>query len=284
MKAAAQLPTVRTRSYALCIMPLDLGKVRKPIRELRKSLKILPGDPSVKAVHNLRTSSRKLEAIAIALAPRDWRSTHRLLNTIKPLRKAAGSVRDMDVLAAKAQRLYAICDRGSVDRLLQRLHSMRIASAHTLLDELDARRKHTRHSLERIANQLKRTARNTDQYARELRRLIHELMHWPALDANNLHDFRIRVKETRYVLQLVPNSDSNFLRVLDAVKSRIGDWHDWQQLTAIACEVLNRQKDRKTLQSIADTEKDKLKRALKAAVTFRARYLGGQSALPHAEA
>lgn len=265
-------------------MPLDFGKVRKPIRDLRRSLKSLPGNPSVKAVHNLRTSSRKLEAVAVALTPKDRHSTDRLLKAIKPLRKAAGSVRDMDVLTAKAQRLYASCNRDSVNRLLEHLHSMRIASAHTLLDEVDGRRKETRRSLERIADQLKQSSRNTDQYAHELKRLVHELMHWPALDADNLHDFRIKVKETRYVLQLVPNPGSDFLKALDAVKTRVGDWHDWQQLAEIGIEVLSRQKDHKTLGTIAEIEKEKFKRALKTAQNFRAGYLGSQSTVPHAEA
>lgn len=265
-------------------MPLDLGKVGKPIRDLRKSLKNLPENPSVKTVHNLRTSSRKVEAVMIALAPDDRNSIHQLLKTIKPLRKAAGGVRDMDVLAAKAQRLYASCNRDSVGRLLEHLHSMRLAGAHRLLDEVDARRKQTRRSLEHIEDQLKQSSRKTDRYAHELRRLVRELIHWPAFSANNLHDFRIKVKETRYVLQLVPNPGSDFLKALDAAKTRIGDWHDWQQLAAIGAEVLNRQKDRQALETIAETEKEKFGRAMKTAQTFRMRYLGGQSALPHAEA
>lgn len=264
-------------------MPLDSGKVRKPVRDLRKSLRSLPGNPSVKAVHNLRTSSRKLQAAVIALQPKNRRSTDRLLKTLKPLRKAAGSVRDMDVLAAKAQRLYARCDRDSVDRLLEHLHSMRIANAHALLDELEGRRKHLRRTLEDVSDQLKQSLRNTDRYARELKRLIHELIHWPALSLNNLHDFRIKVKETRYVLQLVPNPGSDFLKALDAVKTRIGDWHDWQQLATIAGEVLSKDKDQMTLETIAKMEREKFARALKAAQTLRSRYLGGQAALPHAE-
>lgn len=264
-------------------MPVDLGKVRKPLRDLRKSLKNLPSNPSMRAVHDLRTTSRRLEAIVLALAPNGKLSPFRLLKAVKPLRKAAGQVRDMDVLAAKAHRLFGTCPSGSVERLLEYLHTTRSENAQTLLDTIADQRKRMCRRLDRISHQLESTSHDGQRQSDQVKRLIHELMHWPALGAENLHAFRLKVKELRYVLQLAANSDPDFMKALDAVKTRVGDWHDWQQLAAIAHQVLNRSIDRKAVERIVEIEKEKLEPALRAARTIRMRFLGGQSALPPAE-
>ena len=86
-------------------MQLVLGQVRKPIRELSKSLRDLPGNPTRRAVHNLRTRSRRLEAVAALLLLHDNQTARQLLKSIKAIRKTAGDVRDMDVLEAKVRFL-----------------------------------------------------------------------------------------------------------------------------------------------------------------------------------
>ena len=66
--------------------------------------------------------------------------------------------------------------------------------------------------------------------------LIDELNRWPEFNAENLHAFRIKVKELRYVLQLAKDPDLKFVNALGKVEDQIGDWHDWQQLAEIAGE------------------------------------------------
>jgi hypothetical protein len=46
----------------------ELERARKAVRELNKTLKNLPADPPPNEVHKLRTASRRVEAIAAALA------------------------------------------------------------------------------------------------------------------------------------------------------------------------------------------------------------------------
>src|ERR1035441_1525779 len=113
-------------------MEIELGNVRKPVRKLRKSLKIIPKDPPAEDVHHLRTRARRLEAVVAALMLGHKKMTRRLLKTIKPVRKAAGEVRDMDVLVGNALTLPSH-RRGdsvnSVTRLLEHLGSMRMECA-----------------------------------------------------------------------------------------------------------------------------------------------------------
>ena len=67
---------------------------------------------------------------------------------------------------------------------------------------------------------------------------VRELGSWPPLNADNIHAFRLKVKELRYVLQLSADADSGMMAALSDVQRRVGDWHDWQQLHEIASEIL----------------------------------------------
>ena len=60
------------------------------------------------------------------------------------------------------------------------------------------------------------------------------------LTQSNIHAFRLKVKELRYILQLYADADPGLVDALGEVQRRIGDWHDWQQLAEIAREILIR--------------------------------------------
>lgn len=96
-------------------------------------------------------------------------------------------------------------------------------------------------------------------------RLVAELNKWPELSAENLHEFRLKIKELLYVLNLVRNADVDFMDALGKAKDEIGDWHDWYQLTKIAEQALDIKHDRAALKRIEDTSKKKLEVALAAA-------------------
>ena len=54
------------------------------------------------------------------------------------------------------------------------------------------------------------------------------------LNRNNLHPYRLKVKELRNVLQLSNRADDiEFVEKLGQVKDAIGDWHDWEELVRI---------------------------------------------------
>lgn len=260
-------------------MKFDAGNARKPIRELRKSLKNLPGDPPPNAVHNLRTRSRRIEALVIALTNGDAKTSRQVLKTLKPIRKAAGKVRDMDVLTTKVLTLAGHgCDR-SLRRLLEQLMMMRGDRAGELTHALTEEKKKVRSRLKRFSRTIEdKSAQETPQ-AGAATRLAEELSQWPAFDTENLHQFRVKVKELRYVLQLAEGADGQFMKALDRAKQQIGDWHDWQQLRNLAVEILVKASDRSALALIAEKEKMKFDRALRSAHDLRSRYLGAHS--PH---
>ena len=101
----------------------ELERVRKALRELGKSLKSLPGILRPNEVHKLRTATRRVEAIAAVLPPGDQKKSRRLLKSIEPVRKAAGDVRDMDVLISNARRMARYSAGDSLTRLIGHLKS-----------------------------------------------------------------------------------------------------------------------------------------------------------------
>ena len=274
-------------------MAIAFDRVQKPLRKLRKSLRNLPADPQPEQVHRLRTRSRQIEAAAAALSPAGEKLTRRLLKSIKPLRKAAGSVRDMDVLAAKAiafaqepgqdpgQNLH----RDGLARLVEHLQQSRKKSAAGLLAVVDQRKKAARRNLKLYAKQIEgaqdsaSAARGAERQAQAAAaQLTAELDRWPALSARNLHSFLLKVKALRSVLQLLSGTDgelagdpfgNSLIGALGTVKDKIGEWHDWRQLATAAADALDPQQQRELLTAIKKIVRQKLHEALAAADAIR---------------
>jgi len=250
-------------------------------------LKSLNGDSSVRQVHKLRTTTRRVEAIAAALASNDAKKSRRLLRSIEPVRKAAGGVRDMDVLIANARKLARHSAGDSLTRLLEHLQIARQQKAEELRRALGRRRDAAREDLKEYFRLVRsvlapvidpalakaRADQPHEGVHTAAMNVLRELGEWPPLDAENIHAFRLKVKELRYILQLSANSDVGLAEALGNVQRRIGDWHDWHQLEEIAREVLDAERDHAILVRIAQTVKRKFGQALAAANRLRGTYL-----------
>jgi CHAD domain-containing protein len=58
-------------------------------------------------------------------------------------------------------------------------------------------------------------------------KLSRELAQPATLNKSNLHPYRLKVKELRYILQMADSPDTrDFIDSLGAVKNAIGEWHD----------------------------------------------------------
>ena len=272
----------------------ELERVRKALRELRKTLKSLPGDPPPKEVHKLRTTTRRVEAIATAVPLNGGKKTRQLLKSIETIRKTAGGVRDMDVLTANARKLARYSAGDSLARLLEHLKNAREQYATQLLAALNHhKRKTVRQRLKEYSKLVRSAlhpgdsgssvnghrAHSHDGVHTSAMNLVRELAAWPALDASNIHAFRLKVKELRYTLQLDADADPALVDTLTDVQRRIGDWHDWQELKEIARQALNLERDAPLLARIDKTAKRKLERALSAANGLRAKYLAAPLAM-----
>jgi CHAD domain-containing protein len=274
-------------------MAEELERARKALRELSKTLKSLPVDPPPNEVHKLRTTTRRVEAIVSVLAQLEGKESRRLLKSIEPVRKAAGGVRDMDVLIGNARKLarqsngdsLARLPGDSVARLTEQLQIARQHSAVELRRAIGKRRDSARDNLKEYIGLVRaesaRAKRSSSANGSAENDGIHtaainvlrELGEWPPLNAENIHEFRLKVKMLRYILQLSADANDRLGDALGNVQRRIGDWHDWHQLQEIAREILNQERDEALLARISQTTTRRFGHALAAANAFRRKYL-----------
>lgn len=257
-------------------MEIERENAQKPLRKLHKALKRLPSDPPPEDVHALRTQSRRLEAIVDALMLDRKKKTRQLLKQMTPVRKAAGDVRDMDVLVGNVLTLAQGGEDESLVRLVEHLGDRRIESARELHDTVARNKKIACRSLKDYAKLVgkqfpgkKEVMTNTASAPSDL---ATELANWPKLNAENIHPFRIKVKQLRYMLQLSGQVDREIVAALGKVKDEVGDWHDWQELAGIAKQVLDSRKDSTALKRIGEIGDRKFKVALAAANKLREQY------------
>jgi len=278
-------------------MPDGVEPVQKALRELGKALKCASGNPLPKQVHKLRTSARRVEAIAAALPRIDAKTSRRLIRSIEPLRKTAGRVRDMDVLVANLRKLARDSSGHSLAQLVDHLQFIRASGAEDLEQELARKRKAARKNLKDFEHEMRaaqpsgssahsngrlahtRNGQRPNGIDPTAKHLAHEMAEWPPLNEENVHEFRVKIKELRYILQLDAKADAAFVAALGSVQRSIGEWHDWQLLAEIAREFLDPAQDHALATRIDDTMHKKLTHALAAANALRREHL--RSSLPH---
>ena len=265
-------------------MALEQNELREPIRKLRKRLKRLSEDPGGEEVHKLRTLARRLEAIVAALQLERKHAGRRLLKRLAPIRKAAGQVRDMDVLSAKALSLPRT-EEDDLVRLIEHLGQKRVKTAGALFKKVAKERKELRNELRECLGMVKRIMEKRGSSAGQeegsspgtaaavAMGYIAELSGWPPLEEATIHSFRIKVKTLHYTLQLAGKTDEPFVKALGELKDVIGDWHDWRELRELAREVLKQADKSALLRAIEQRDATKLKQAIASANRLRGQYL-----------
>jgi CHAD domain-containing protein len=273
-------------------MAIDPKAVHKPFNKLRKMLKNFPDTPSPENVHDIRTQTRRIEAIANAFRLDEKKIGSALLRSLKPIRKAAGNVRDMDVLTDFAVSLDPGSDRECRLQLIEHLAARRTNAASKLAKKVNSKVNQVRARLKQCgkvaeaglnaAGSRDAKAKNKEKSRQKASRSMassfdieQELRDWPILNDKNIHPFRLKVKEWRYILQLGQNSDSKLVDELGEIKDQIGLWHDWNELRCIASDVLDHGAGCAISPQIRTRTKQELDKALKRANNLRAQYLQG---------
>jgi CHAD domain-containing protein len=237
-------------------------------------LDTFPSNPRPEDVHDLRTHARRLEATIAALIVERGKEPQRVLKLITPVRKAAGKVRDMDVLIEDVLALGVNRGGEGLVRLAEHLGKMRAKNAKRLRDAVTRRRRKTRTHLKELSKLLKKRLKDDSGTLRgdaAPQIVVTELTQWPNLNADNLHAFRLRIKELRYMLELSDEADKRWVTRLGVVKDAIGEWHDWVELLKIAKQVLDPGLDGGVLKRIEKVTEDKYHLALTAANQMRER-------------
>ena len=247
-------------------MAFDLGRVQNDIRELREFLKRAPKYPTPEEIHALRTCVRRFEASLQALAVDSRPNERRLLKRLAKLRRRAGKVRDLDVLTGYVAEARMEEEEVCRVQLLEYLGAEHARNCRRLYAFAVKHGEPLRRCLKDTAAYLGTLLADSlapgNAMLSELR-LQTELATSARLNRENLHPYRLKVKELRYILQMEEQSGyQQLIKTLGEMKDAIGEWHDWQELLTIARELLPHGPKCKLLRSFQATTHEKLKHAL----------------------
>ena len=265
-------------------MPLNQNRLLKPVKKLNKLVNKIKGEPTPDEVHDLRTNTRRLEAVleALSLDARDAGKS--MVKNLSRFRKRAGKVRDMDVLTSYASTVHAKGEDECAVRLLEYLGARRQKLAKKLSAAVKQHRKTVRADLKRTPGHLTKTIRQNGNGRRgniavptataAAVNLAVQLAQPGHLGRDTLHPYRLKVKELRNVLQLAAgDSRDRFIEDLKQVKDAIGEWHDWEELVAIAPKALDHGNRCSLVAELKTIAQDKYNHALDLTEQLRKQYL-----------
>lgn len=263
-------------------MALDPKSSIKPFKKLRKLIGNLDRQPTAEDVHHIRTYTRRIEATLAAIPDVCERNEHRLLRQSAKVRRRAGKVRDMDVLTAYVRKLKVDGEQRCIVLFLEHLGAERERYGHKLYNTAHQARAKLRPALKKSANMLDRLLADQQDSgdlardaASDVLSLSADLRNPPRLNKNNLHPYRLKLKELRYILQNAqPEADPQFVEALGRVKDEIGEWHDWEELVAIADELFaeNRHPGCKLVRGMQAIADRKFQHALETTEHLRKQY------------
>ena len=273
-------------------------------------------DADSDAVHLVRTSSRRLQAMLEAMlreAPsvvmqQVGQPARAMLRPLKQIRRAAGPVRDLDVHRKLLQNWLgegepkrddendspghfpdlgndATVLRAQAEKLDTWLKGERKHLAHGMqkqirkrLQELPQQRSTLWTAIGRIPMDTQRARRGADSVA--LEDFVRAADAMPTLDAENLHDFRKATKKARYVAEsgAQGRSYSGVAKALKRIQDAIGEWHDWLCLAEEAKTALG--EDAPELTAALEREVERhFTGAMDTVLTMRGRLIGEWTAM-----
>ncbi len=231
-------------------MAVNPDRVLKPTKKLRKLFKKVPKQFTPEQVHDLRTNTRRLEAVRSALSLDSQRKQKKLFKALARVRKRAGKVRDMDVLTDYASSVRVRGEESCRVQLIEHLGAERRDAAYKLHKAIAKGASRTRIRLRQTLKNLREalcvngssdcdSADAPAQATASALKLEFELFDPPRLTRNNLHPYRLKVKKLQNVLRISNSAENqDFVGALTRVKDVIGEWHDWEELLAVANDSL----------------------------------------------
>jgi CHAD domain-containing protein len=191
----------------------------------------------------------------------------------------------MDVLTSHAVSVASkTSEQECLVELLEHLGAKRAGYAKNLRKAAKNNGSRLRSDLATIAKKVDNAANSSDrdgepkiessgQQRASLRQLMSDLDNPPRLNRGNLHPYRLKVKELRYVLQLAEDERSQaFVKNLGGVEDAIGEWHDWEELLALATEVLNSKPKQEFVRQLKKITDEKFEAALSITNQMRRRF------------
>jgi CHAD domain-containing protein len=233
---------------------------RQKMEAWRQMLAQCARKPVRKSVHGLRVATLRLQsAVEFWLGEQHAdepgsRAARRWKRRAKKLRRALGPVRQEDVSLAKLKSLRAWTDPvddghpvfpreslGTLDEMERSAKRRRAMAARKLAAEIERRGKRLIRLSQKVESAmgsfaLPAKSGTTDRITVWIAALAAD---FPVLNADNLHDFRKRIKKIRYLAEIFASSDAEVARQAASLKrmmGALGEWHDWQVLAQQASD------------------------------------------------
>jgi CHAD domain-containing protein len=209
------------------------------LRRMERNLVRLAEDPNREAVHDFRTTSRRLETLLDLLFPVRDRNQRKLLKLLSRIRRRAGRIRDIDVQLAALRSFKVPQEPRRKTQLIHRLIDFRVQHEQKLAKLLKNKAVIEVNKRIRRASQSLPGTSNRDPLvvANEILRSVSTA---GPLNDEILHRYRIAVKRARYAAELAPRSSESdrFIAGLKQLQDALGSWHDWMTLTRTASQQL----------------------------------------------
>lgn len=205
--------------------------------------------PTEKAMHQVRTRCRRLEALISAVlsarlnAERLQSTGEALVRPIKKVRRAAGPVRDLDIHLSLLETIAGEPLDEDAQKLKKTLERQRERASIAALKEMERHRPKLERRAARFLDafdDLPASEQELDTAALAKARFLETAAAFPLIRAENLHDFRKRSKQARYIAEVNPRSAASvrLAKKLNRVQDAIGAWHDWDVMMEEAAEIL----------------------------------------------
>lgn len=239
--------------------PSDPGaqvEFRRQLKAWRHLLAHCGRKPGRKYVHDLRVATLRIQAALEYWSCREqageWTAAgdaRRWRRQGKKLRRALGPVRQADVSLSKLQRVRSWADPaadgtpafpgeclGAIEKLVCAVKRKRESAARQLTAEIKQRRKRLYRLSRKLETALERFVPTVETAVADKiqAQIAGAAARFPALDSENLHEFRKRVKKIRYLAEAfapVDTAAAHQAALLKRMTGAIGEWHDWQALT-----------------------------------------------------
>ena len=231
-------------------------KLGEQAKRLEAALSVGVSTPTVKAVHELRAATRRVEAQLELLSMMHGLPSYRtqagkVLRRLTTLRKRAGKVRDCDVhlklLEDKAGEMRAQPETTaafakSKDKLQKRLTKLRARREHKLIATIERQLPKLSRDTEMLLKALKDAEEREASVTEMLRLIDHKFdrgLQSHQSGEDHLHDLRKAAKRARYQCEGLPGPQAAALaRRLEELQDAGGSWHDLLDLTKRCHEAL----------------------------------------------
>ncbi|HEV2113417.1 MAG TPA: CHAD domain-containing protein [Terriglobales bacterium] len=235
---------------------------------MRQVLREVDRDPKPKAVHQMRTTIRRTEALWKARRIEVSEKPKSLARQLAKLRRRGGKVRDLDIQIKLLSSLNVGGNLGAKARLKDSLEEERRRREKKLTSDLEGKglkKLLKRLSEVHVASEAASSApTRLNQVNRELANLKGGATKLATFSPEQLHEFRIRCKKIRYTAELLPQTPetAGAIKKLKIMQDAVGEWHDWLNLMRTAEDEFS-SSERSLLSAIRNTAQAKFSEALR---------------------